>query len=44
MSGFLVKASASGFPDFGLDPDFFDQTGLYLVWNFVESPHFSKKK
>ena len=32
-----------GFPDFGPDPSFFDQTGPDLVQIFVKSPNFSKK-
>ena len=37
-----VPPTRSGFPDFGPDPDFFDQTGPDLVRNLVRSPDFSK--
>ena len=34
----IVPTTRSGFPDFGPNPDFFDQTGPDLV----RSPDFSK--
>ena len=39
---YAVPPTRSGFPDFGPDPDFFDQTGPDLVRNLVRSPDFSK--
>ena len=41
-SNLEVPPTRSGFPDFGPDPDFFDQTGPDLVRNLVRSPDFSK--
>ena len=37
-----VPPTRAGFPEFGPDPDFFDQTGPDLVRNLVRSPDFSK--